>query len=178
MKFRNYCIVVMGETNGVVSEIIKVSEIEPNVLDAKGILIATFSSVAEPKELNDYFIENNRSFLLFDLNKNASGFNIIKKEIHDGLFGFLKNMDESKLKEKTDSLIKEISSTTVTDKVIKLKKKKNVTPAKTSIKLNIAIEDIDKLSTKEKNELINKFIDNGIENLTEFDKNILNKLSS
>ena len=178
MKFRNYCIVVMGETTGVVPEIVKISEIEPNVLDAKGIVIATFSSVAEPRELNDYFIENSRSFLLFDLSKDVSGYNIVKKEIHDGLFSFLKSMDENKLKEKTDNLIKEISSTTVNEKIIKVKNKKNIAPVKTSVKLNISIDDIDKLSIKEKNELINKFIDNGIENLTESDKKILNKLSS
>jgi len=34
MKFRNYCIVVMGNTSGVQSEIAKICEGDPNVLDA------------------------------------------------------------------------------------------------------------------------------------------------
>ena len=93
MKFRNYCIVVMGDTLGVKEEIQKVSEITPNILDAKGILIATFSSIVEPNELTDWFKENNRSFMVFDLNKSVSGFNITKKEIHEGLFGFLKTIN-------------------------------------------------------------------------------------
>lgn len=114
MKFRNYCIVVMGNTQGVLGEIIKVAETTPNVLDAKGILIATFSSVAEPIELTDYFKLNGRNFLIFDLNSENSGFHMIKNEINEGLFGFLKDMNDETLKQKTDSLIQEISSTTVT----------------------------------------------------------------
>jgi hypothetical protein len=65
----------MGETKGALDEIIKISETKPNLLDAKGILIATFSSIAEPSELTEWFIENNRSFLIFDLSKKSSGFN-------------------------------------------------------------------------------------------------------
>lgn len=122
MKFRNYCIVVMGDTQNVLGEIIKVAETKPNVLDAKGILIATFSSVAEPKELTDYFKLNGRNFLLFDLNSENSGFHMIKDEINEGLFGFLKDMNEETLKKKTDSLIEEISSTTVTSKSFKTTK--------------------------------------------------------
>jgi hypothetical protein len=30
MKFRNYCVVIMGETFGALDEIIKISEIKPN----------------------------------------------------------------------------------------------------------------------------------------------------
>ena len=89
----------MGETKGALDEIIKISETKPNLLDAKGILIATFSSIAEPSELTEWFIENNRSFLIFDLSKKSSGFNIIKKEIHEGLFGFLKDIDVDEMGE-------------------------------------------------------------------------------
>lgn len=117
MKFRNYCIVVMGNTKDVLAEIIKISEIKPNVLDAKGVLIATFSSIAEPKELTEYFKSCNRNFLIFDLNPENSGFHITKPDINEGLFGFLKEMNEDILNVKFNSLIEEISSTTVTTKV-------------------------------------------------------------
>ena len=100
MKFRNYCIVVMGSTSGVQLEITKICEGTPNILDAKGVLIATFTSFAEPSELTAWFTENNRNFLIFDLDKDNSGFNITKKEIHEGLFGFLRDMDEEVLKNK------------------------------------------------------------------------------
>jgi hypothetical protein len=100
MKFRNYCIVVMGDTLGVQAEIQKVSETTPNVLDAKGILISTFSSLVELNELKEWFKENKRSFLIFDLDEESSGFNIMKKNVEDGLFGFLKNTNTNELTEK------------------------------------------------------------------------------
>lgn len=155
MKFRNYCIVVMGDTQNVLSEIIKVSETKPNVLDAKGILIATFSSVAEPRELTDYFKLNGRNFLLFDLNSENSGFHMVKNEINEGLFGFLKEMNDETLKEKTNNLIHEISSTTVTRS---FKSKDNQVDSTTlEEKLQIAVENEDyELAVKLRDEIAEK----------------------
>ena len=115
MKFRNYCIVVMGDTLGVQAEIQKISETTPNILDAKGILIATFSSLAEPSELTEWFIENKRSFLVFDLDKESSGYHIVKRAIHEGLFGFLKNVNPDELTKDFEEAI-ELSSQTKTTK--------------------------------------------------------------
>ena len=67
MKFRNYCTLILTETEGVVDEIEKISESKVNVLDAKGILIATFSSSLEPCEITDIFKLNKRNFFLFGL---------------------------------------------------------------------------------------------------------------
>ena len=120
MKFRNYCIVVMGDTLGVQAEIQKISETTPNVLDAKGILISTFSSLVELNELKEWFKENKRSFLIFDLDEESSGFNIMKKNIEDGLFGFLKNTNTNELTEKFAKAV-EYSSIT---KTVNIKEKK------------------------------------------------------
>jgi hypothetical protein len=120
MKFRNYCIVVMGDTLGVQAEIQKVSETTPNVLDAKGILISTFSSLVELNELKEWFKENKRSFLIFDLDEESSGFHIMKKNIEDGLFGFLKNTNTNELTEKFAKAV-EYSSIT---KTVNIKEKK------------------------------------------------------
>lgn len=115
MKFRNYCIVVLGDTIGVQSEIQKISETTPNILDAKGVLIATFSSLAEPNELKEWFIENKRSFLVFDLDKDSSAYHIFKKNIHDGLFGFVKDVNPDELTKKFVKAV-ELSSDTKTVK--------------------------------------------------------------
>lgn len=120
MKFRNYCIVVMGDTLGVQAEIQKISETTPNVLDAKGILISTFSSLVELNELKEWFKENKRSFLIFDLDEESSGFNIMKKNVEDGLFGFLKNTNTNELTEKFAKAV-EYSSMT---KTVNIKEKK------------------------------------------------------
>lgn len=167
MKFRNYCIVIMGDTDNVIGEIIKISETTPNTLDAKGILIATFSSAVEPRELTDYFKLNNRNFLVFDLDQDNSGFNILKKEIHNGLFGFLDTMNDDVLKNKADNIIQEISSSTVTRKFAT--KERDVI---------VSLEEIDKMTIKDKNDLMNKLIDKGVENLSNYDKKLLKRLSN
>ncbi len=168
MKFRNFCLVIMGDTKNVLGEILKISETQPSVLDANGILIATFMSNADPKELGDYFKLNGRNFLLFDLNEENSSTYFAKKEINDGLFGFLKEMGIDDLKQKTDELIDEITSTTKTNRVMNTNKKIK--------KDKITVEDIENMSPTAKNELMNRLIDKGVENLSEDDKMILNKL--
>jgi len=110
----------MGDTLGVQAEIQKVSETTPNVLDAKGILISTFSSLVELNELKEWFKENKRSFLIFDLDEESSGFHIMKKNIEDGLFGFLKNTNTNELTEKFAKAV-EYSSIT---KTVNIKEKK------------------------------------------------------
>jgi len=110
----------MGDTLGVQAEIQKISETTPNVLDAKGILISTFSSLVELNELKEWFKENKRSFLIFDLDEESSGFHIIKKNVENGLFGFLKNTNTNELTEKFAKAV-EYSSIT---KTVNIKEKK------------------------------------------------------
>lgn len=173
MKFRNYCIVVMGDTNNVLQEIEKVSEIKPNVLDAKGILIATFSSVVEPSELKDFFKLNRRSFLLFDLDPKTSGVHITKKDIHEGLFGFLKILNDEELKNKTKNLVREITSSSDTkSNSIRIRAKNQPIKEK-----KITEADIDKMGKEDREKLLYSLIDKGYEKLTEDDKKILKKLS-
>jgi len=165
MKFRNYCMVVVGNTKAVYPEIDKVSEGKPNFLDGKGMIIATFTSFMDPTELTDYFKSNNRNFLLFDLNKENSGFHITKPEIHNGLFGFLNEMDEEELKNKSEeflSVLKSDSTTAYTETV--------------ATKCVITEKDIEVMTKTEKQDLFNKIIDAGVENLTEYDKKILDLL--
>ncbi len=166
MKFRNYCVVIMGETDDVIDEIRQVSEMEPNILSAKGILISTFSSIIDPKELTDYFRSNGRNFLIFDLNPDNSGYFIVKENINEGLFGFLRKMNENALIEKTNNLINELTSSTVSDVTIVKKKEKS-----------ISVEEIPKMGAMERNNLMNQLIDKGFENFSEQDKLVLDKLA-
>jgi len=176
MKFRNYCIVVMGFTEGISLEISKISDINPNILDAKGIVIATFTATAEPSELTEYFKLNGRNFLLFDLDEKHSGYNIIKKNIHEGLFGFLSSVDE--LKKRTEEMIDEIIYTSDTkdgpkfDKGIVVK-----TKIRQPREVEITDEEIAKMSNKEKMELLDSIIDKGADKLTKKDKELAKKLA-
>jgi hypothetical protein len=163
MKFRNYCLVVFGNTIGILKEVNQVSEIQPNVLDAKGLSILTFTSNIEPRELNDYFKTNNRNFLLFDLNPDFSGFNFQKLDINEGLFGYLQYMNEQALQDKTNKLINEFE----------------VPIQVTKTKALITEEDIDSMNSNERTELMNILIDKGIaKTLSENDQKLLKKLAS
>jgi DNA-binding protein len=170
MEFRNYCLVIMGETKNVFSEIEKVSETQPNILDAKGILIATFSSALKPNELTDWFRLNKRNFLIFDLNPNASGFNILKKEIHNGLFGFITaNADELNLKAYDLSKAIEMTSDTKNTKV-NIKGKKTITE-------KLSDSDIKNMSVSQREIMLNKIMDKGVKNLSEEEKKLLQRLA-
>jgi len=164
----------MGDTKNVFSEIEKISENKPNILDAKGIVIATFTSFVDIKEITAWFTLNDRNFLVFDLDKEYSGFHISKQEISDGLFGFLEKSNDKELDEKTLDLLKEMviprkeystfSSDTKTVEV-----KEEVTTLNES--------DIVKMTRIEKDNLIDEMIEFGVEKLSEKDKKILTLLT-
>jgi len=170
MKFKNYCVIIMGDTNGAVKEIEKISDSKPNILDAKGIIIGTFTSFVDIKEISAWFTLNNRSFMVFDLDPKSSGYLITKKEVHEGLFGFVKKTTDNELDTKTIEFLKALVSqphphntAEIEDAVIENEKKEVV----------ISESEIEAMTKKEKEDLINQIMDNGLENMTEYDKKIL-----
>ena len=65
MKFKNFCIIVLGNIKNVEAEVRSMSELEINVFSTKGgdLFIATFTSIAEVSHLVDFFKSNKRSFM-------------------------------------------------------------------------------------------------------------------
>ena len=160
MRFINYCVIAMKETKAIMEEIKRISETVPNSLDAKGILIATFTSAIEPKELNDWFITNGFNFVFFELNPDSSGFNFIDSKIHEGLFGFL-----------NDSLVdKETKFLDIVLNMEEVKVEHNIR------KIRVSEEEINSMTEDEKKILCDELLDSGIENLSENDKKILQLL--
>ncbi len=159
MKFKNYCVLLMGRTEGSALEIEKISDSKPNILNAKGLVIATFTSFVSVQEISAWFKMNKRSFFVFELNDETSDCFIDKVAIQEGLFGFLKNVDKDKLEEKTSEFLGAVG--------VEVPKVEN----------ELTESDIMALTQDEKDDLLNKFIDNGCENLTEEDKKIINLLS-
>jgi len=177
MKFRNYCVIIMGETKDCLVEIRKVSENEPNFLNAGGIFIATFTSAVEPKEMDSWFKLNQRNFMFFDLNPENSGYNILKKDINDGLFGFIsKQVEDNSLQSRADKFLDEIVMSSETKTKKERIKKEIVIEEKLVTK-----EEISLMGEKEKNILMNEIIDEGtkigFENLSKEKKKILQILA-
>jgi hypothetical protein len=171
MKFRDYCLVIMGnaDKNEVLVRITGIAETKPNVLDAKGIIITTFISGMKPIELTNYFKSFNFNFLIFDLNESNSGFNFTKDEINDGLFGFLHDNRDEFLKDKTEEFLHELSATT-SDNVSKF-------ITNDEFNLSLPIDDIPNLSRTERNNWMNIILGKGVDKLSEYDKKLLDKLS-
>ena len=179
MKFRAYCVVIIGDTMGIINEIKKISETEPSHIDGKGLYIATFVSALSPNEIKHTLIADNRNFLLFELDEQTSGFNIMKEDIHEGLFGFLKSFNRSKLDSMSDMLLNDIKMTSETAtnrtewKAPTSKKRHEVKP---KVKKITEVE-IGQMTKKEKEKMLNEIIDNGLENLTENDRKLLELLA-
>jgi len=169
MKFRNYCIVVMGNMEAVKNDIIKISETAPRYLDAKGILIATFVSVVEPSELKDFFNFNGRSFLLFDLDGDVSACHLDNEKLNIHLFGYL-GEQSGNFKEMSEKLMGGLSASTNHNKTVK----ESIT--KTAKKV-----DYEDMSKKERQLMVDSIIDKyntiGIEKITDSDRDILKKIS-
>ena len=169
MRFRDYCLVVMGKNDNVLPEIVKIAESKPNILDAKGIVIATFTSVMEPDEISDYFKAIDINFLVFDLDKSNSGFNITKPEVHEGLFGFLNQDRTEYLKSRSNDLLRELESSS--DQNIKTYTNKD------DLELRLPIDNVDDLTPDERDKWMNIIIDKGVDKLSDYDKKLLDKLS-
>lgn len=97
MNFKYFCVVVMGETDGALVEIDKISESKPKVLKSEGILITTFKSAARAKEIESYLTSLNRNFFIFEVGGHNTGYNIMNKMISKDLFSHIE--DEIKLGE-------------------------------------------------------------------------------
>lgn len=176
MKFRAYCIMVIGDTMGIMNEIVKISETQPSAIDGKGLYIATFISASSPSELTEFFKLDKRNFMLFELNNETSGVNIMKEETHQGLFGFLKTFKQENIDEMTDRLMNDIRLTSDTRDFKSSIKSKKITDTKV-IKTKITEKEISEMTKTQKEKILNEMIDNGLEKLSENDKKILELLA-
>jgi hypothetical protein len=192
MGFKYYCIVVMGETKGVLNEIADICNDDPKVLDAKGILICTFNSATNAKEMEDYFTSLGRSFFLFEIGAKNTGYNIVNKTIREGLFSHIES-DLNDLPKKSKSLFDELQNgvfeplpenikqmllnNSGTTKEHNPEQTTNIETVEIKGKLKINQSYYNKLSEKERDNIINNIIDKGFSNLTDLDKEILDFLS-
>jgi len=175
MKFKNYCIIVLGKTEGCLTEINKIAEGKVKILPAKGITIGTFNSVFKVMELDDYFKSLGRNFFVFELNPKTSGYNINNEEVRHELFGKSKDIN-LELERMSDNLIDDIKST------ISGFNPRPITGSSKSFIIGDDDSDIssdfyETLNPKEKQTLMDNIIDKGVDNLTDADKEILVILS-
>ena len=155
-KFRRYCITVFGKISGADAEVKKISEgTMRGIKGAAGIYVATFTSMLDMTNLSDYFTENGRMFILAEIDEETFFANMGK--LQNELF----------IKQDLDQINNTFMSQVVQDNSI----------SGTSSANGYENINVDDLNAAQRDELLNTFIEKGVENLTENDKEIMRKLT-
>lgn len=189
MVFKHYCAVFLNPNENLNKEVTKISEGPIRVMRGKGITLCTFTSVVDVRVLDEYFKSYELNFLLFELDDNTSAFNFNDKDKENNLFGFMSDINKYKdFEDISNKLLDDIVNDNIFDKSNYYSGITN-SPDKYYNRLNKTSknyytddeyidEEIKDLTKSEINEKVNKIIDKGLHNLTEYDKKMLEKLSS
>lgn len=113
MKFNNYCIIILGQTEGSRLEISQVCEEIIGFIEQPGIVITTFTSVATINELKSFFTLCDRNFLIYTQDSETNGYNITNKTLEETLFRHLNEEDIKNLDTKTSKLNELITPDTI-----------------------------------------------------------------
>ena len=193
MIVKNFCVVFFTPIEGCTDEILDISLSTPRVMKGKGICMLTFSSSIDIESITEYLSENNRNFLLFDLDKSSSGFNLTDKDKESEFFGFINDTsDYSDSERYTNDLLDDLVKSNFIDNTSKDTEPSWLYDDKNTVSSGWTANimgnnkpqnkylgiDIESLSKEERNELVNSIIDKGLDKLTELDKDILGKISN
>ena len=167
MILKNYCLIVIENTDGIQMDIIKIAEGNPRLLSTPSFAIATFSSAFTVNEIKELFITNNRSVIVFELVDNGYSAFLNNEEKHDFVFGHIEEFGKEIVQDITNKLMKEYLLDS------KAKQDKSVTHKERPAKKNI---NIDELTPEEKENMVDNLLDKGYKNLSEEDKELIRKL--
>ena len=164
--FKNYCMVILGKTDGCEVEVKNISEATPSIVKMKNVAICTFITVANTIELHNYFKSFGKNFFLFELNPSVSCYNINNMDTYSKLFSEFENQDDFQMEELSGRLNDEINY-----KYGDIKTKKDFDDSET------LIDYFKELSNSDKEEVINGILDKGIKNMSGEDEKILDMYS-
>jgi hypothetical protein len=188
IEFKEYCVIVLSTVEGVKDEITRISNSKINFINAKGIVMATFKSSFTVKEIETYLTDNQRNFLLYEVDESKCGYNFIDDKLKNALF-----TDSSEAKRKS-----EVKSTQLLNKMILDSMKTTIdakglikgskTHSEISDKLRKSINggnsgnskvvvDIETMGKEQLNELMDEILNKGPEDMTIKDKEMLEKIA-
>jgi len=108
MRFKNYCVVVIGKVDGVRDLISKITETELRCLEQKGVFIGTFSCIMSAKELKDILDRESKTFFVFEVGDESNAYQIGRADIHEQLFAHIENGGDV-LSIMSDNLMNEVN---------------------------------------------------------------------
>lgn len=163
--FKNYCMVILGNTDGCELEVKNISEATPSIVKMKNVAICTFITVANTIELNNYFKSFGKNFFLFELNPSVSCYNINNMDTYAKLFSEFEDQDDFQMEELSDRFNEELNNKHLGQSDIKPKKDFNDSET--------LIDYFKELSKSDKEDVINGILDKGIKNMSSEDEKIL-----
>lgn len=158
MEFEYYCIVALGQINGISDIIRKISDMKVTQIEQKGVLIATFSSNFTIGELKELIGGDRRTFFIFPANPEITAFNIGLDDKHDEMFGHILNIYANK---ELNELSLKLESIHVESQEIDLRPE-------------LVVE---RMGREERSNKIDELLEKGVENLNEDEQKILEILS-
>jgi ATP-dependent RNA circularization protein (DNA/RNA ligase family) len=158
---KNYCLILLGAENHSIDDILRISETTPNTMayNSQDVIVATFSSYLNIREITDYIKSYDVNFFIFDINDKNFGRNITDEETDNELFSFISGPS-----------IHIPKSNSFSNEDIELIRKS----FKSIPKIKIDIEDV--YDEEDVEETINLILDKGYKNITEGDKKFIQRL--
>lgn len=158
---KNYCLILLGAENHPIDEILRISETTPNTMayNSQDVIVATFSSYLNIREVTEYIKSYDVNFFIFDINDKNFGRNITDNETDNELFGFVSGPSIHIPKANSFS----------NEDIELIRKSFNSLP-----KLKLEIEDL--YDEEDVEETINTILDKGYKNITEDEKKLIQKL--
>jgi hypothetical protein len=159
---KNYCLILLGIENHSIDDILRISETTPNTItyDSQDVIVTTFSSYLNIREVTEYIKSYNINFFIFEINNKNFGRNVLDIEMDNELFGFIDG--PSTYTPKSNSFNNE-------DIELIRKSFNNVKP-----KIKFDIEDL--YDEEDVEETINTILDKGYKNITEKDKIFIQRM--
>ena len=159
---KNYCLILLGAENHSIDDILRISETTPNTMayHSQDVIVATFSSYLNIREVTEYIKSYDINFFVFEVNDKNFGRNITDEETDNELFSFISSPS-----------IHTPKANSFSNEDINLIRKsfKNVKP-----KIKFDIEDF--YDEDDVEETINAILDKGYKNITEGDKIFIQKM--
>lgn len=175
INFRHYYLTMLGdleEIDSIVSLLNFIHEVNLEYQLEEGFLVCSFSSILSRKEIGALLEDFKDDFILVEVSDNIS-WNFKNGKLDDNFFNNL-DTEDTDLKDITNKLIDEISKNSKNethafdinkDFLKNFRKKEKQRSFKSDYYKN--------LSKKEKEEMINKILDKGLENITDYDRRVL-----
>jgi hypothetical protein len=163
MEFKNYSLIVFDDISSVSSELTKIVE-EMKFVNTDAYCVCTFISNATTNELKEYITMLNVSFLLFEMTESNHAVRFQNKKFQKHLFGDT----EKNRGQKTKDMQRKVEDA--------IKRQFDSKPQEH--KRTNKISNLHEISSTERERLLNSILDKGFENLTQEDKNILEKLKN